>query len=325
MLKKTISTLFLLFGCFASASTGCLTDPEFFKTFEFFGTLLEVNKTNESAGQIFIQPYVYGGFAYGFFSPNWSLDAQPKFGVVTSQLNFYAGLTKSLELDIITGTYSCFYKKKESTALTDTLGGFAYQFLFDDKTNWTPNFRVLAYGIFPTGKGSNLGDHFNGTNASGLGAYGNQFGFSLNKTFDTDSCHPYALNLSMLYSLYYKTRVKGVSALGGGFQTSGVATPGSVLATLLSLEYVLIPHLFLCLDVEYIHTFRSKFKGFVGQNRDGSLAQVFSDTKDGFTLCPAVEYNFFNTLSIYAGAYFTPIGRNVVATAEGVFVLGYQF
>lgn len=323
-MKKSIFFLLALLKLH-SQETVCPTNPEFFRTFEFFGTLLEVNKTNINAGKVFTMPLVYGGYGYGFLSPSWSLESSPKLGLVTSTLQVYVGLSKEIELDVILGTYSCFYKKKESTALTDTLAGLCYQFLFEDKKTWMPNFRVLAYGIFPTGKGSNLGDHFDGTNASGLGAYGNQLGFCLNKIFKSESCHPFALNLSCVYSLYYQTKLKGVSSLGGSFQTKGIATPGSTLSTILSLEYVLIPHLFLCFDLQYLHTFKSKFKGTVGLKRDGSLASIFTGTRDSFTLCPALEYSVSSNLALYLGGYFVPFGRNSLATAEGVISAGYEF
>ena len=325
MHKKTVFSLLCFFSSVFSAPPICDLNPDYFHTLQFFGTLLEINKTNQDPGQVFLQPYIYGGYSYGVFNPQWNLNSHVQYGLVTSQLNLYVGLTKRLELDIIGGTYSCFYKKKESTALTDTLGGFSYQFLFEDTRNWTPNFRVLLYGIFPTGKGSDLGDHFNGTNASGFGAWGTQCGLSINKTFYHGPCHPYALNLSMIFSHYFKTKIKGVSFLNGGFQTKGVATPGSVLSTIVSLEYLLIPHVFLALDAEYFHTFSSTFKGSAGLNRDGSAAQIFSDTKDGFVVCPAIEWNLLEDLSIYFGGYFSPFGRNTIASAEGVFCLGYQF
>ncbi len=291
----------------------------------FFGTLLELNSSNVEPGTISLQTYFYGGYVYGNYRNNFSLDSSIQYGFLNPQVNAYCGLTSSLELDFITGMQTVFFEGKNDTAMNDTTLGFAYQPLFDDQHTTTPNLRFVFYEIFPTSAHHQQTPDLIGINASGAGSYGTEVGFCLNKNFYTFPCHPFNLSLNFTYTYRNLTRYKGINYFGGGPFTDIKLRPGGIFWSDLGFEIACTPLIYFCLDVQYTHILKSHYRGFVGDNYDGSLATISTNSKDLMTIAPALEFNITPNLGCYLGGYFTAFGRNTSAEALAAFAVAYSF
>jgi hypothetical protein len=291
----------------------------------FFGTLLELSSANVEQGTVSLQTYFYGGYVYGNYQNNFSLDRTLQYGFLNPQINAYAGLTSSVELDFITGMQTVFFQGKNDTSMNDTTLGLAYQPLFNDQHSNIPNLRFVFYEIFPTSAHDQATPDLIGINTSGAGSYGTEVGFTINKNFYTFPCHPYSLSLNFTYTYRYLTRYKGINFFGGGPFTDIRLRPGGIFWSDLGFEIALNTHIFFALDLQYTHILKAHYNGYVGYNFDGSLATVSTNSKDLFVVAPAFEFSVNPNFSCYLGGYFTAFGRNTSAEALGVFALAYSF
>ena len=291
----------------------------------FFGTLLELNSYNVSPGSISIQSYFYGGFVYGYYQDNYSLDSSNRYGVLNPQISVCSGLTERLELDLFIGTQTVFFQGISDTSMNDTILGFAYQPLFDDRHSNIPNLRLILYEIFPTSAHDQTSPDFLGINTSGTGTYGTEIGFTLNKNFYTFPCHPFNLSLNFTYTYKNTGHYRGINYFGGGPYTDIHLRPGGIFWSNLGYEIALSPTLFFCLDLQYVHVLKAHYRGFVGNNFDGSPAQLLTNSEDIFSIAPALEFNITSNFNIYLGGYFTAFGRNTTAQALATIALAYVF
>lgn len=291
----------------------------------FFGTLLELNSANVEQGTASLQVYFYGGYVYGSYQNNFSLNKTIQYGYLNPQVNAYFGLTSYLELDFITGMQTVFFKGKNDTAMNDTTLGLAYQPLFDDQHSNIPNLRFVLYEIFPTSAHHQVTPDLIGINTSGAGSYGTEIGFTINKNFYTSPCHPFNLSLNFTYSYRNLTRYKGINYFGGGPFTDIHLRPGGIFWSDLGFEIALNSQLFFSLDLQYTHILKAHYNGYVGYNFDGSLATISTSSKDLFVVAPALEININPNFACYLGGYFTAFGRNTSAEALATLAFAYSF
>lgn len=291
----------------------------------FYGTLLELPSINNSPGETTLEPYLYGGVNYGNYTNNWSLNKAGQFGVINVQLYGYIGITKSFQIDFTLEEQSIFFNNQSTTNLSDSFLGFGFQLLWQKKTNSNPNMRILIGEVFPTGKYQNLGSTFNGNNTTGNGSYGTMGALIIEKTFFIDPCHPFNINLNLIYTYFAPTRIHGINTYGGGRHTNGKINPGNPLVIALALEYCFTQKYLFALDFQYTHTFPAKFKGYSGFNPDGTIASILTGSQDLFTVTPAIEFGITPNLCIYLGGYFTVAGKNNNATAAGNFTIEGTF
>lgn len=283
----------------------------------FYGTLLELPSYNNDPGQVTFETYLYGGFVYGAYNNDWSLNKQLQAGTLNPQLFIYTGITKSLQALLVVQSQSVFFNHRSKTHLGDSFFGFGWQWLWEKPNTAQPNVRLSFGEGFPTGKYKNLNPFFQGADSSGQGAYATIIALVIDKTFYTNPCHPFNININLFYTHYLKTTLRGINTYGGGLRTKGVLGSGNTLLTSLSLEYCFTQKYLLALDLQYTHTFPTDFHGVSGFNPDGTLASIFTDSKDLFTITPAIEFGITPTMCFYIGGYFTAAGRNTTASAEG--------
>lgn len=300
-------------------------DPACNFTPNFFGTLLELNSANVEAGTVSLQVYLYGGYVYGSYNNNFSLNRSQQYGYVNPQVNAYFGLTQSLELDFITGMQTIFYQGKNDTGMNDTTFGFAYQPLFDDQHGSTPNLRFVLYEIFPSSERHQATPDFAGINTSGAGSYGTEIGFTLNKNFYISPCHPFNLSLNFTYTYRNLTHYKGINYFGGGPFTDIHLRPGGIFWSDLGFQIAFTPTISFCLDLQYDHILKAHYTGFVGNNFNGSPASISTSSKDLLIIAPAFEINITPDFSWYLGGLFTVFGRNTTAEALANLSLSYSF
>ena len=317
--KKPLIFLFFSFVFSFTYSDECVKDPS------FFGTLLELSPLNVSKGMATYQFYFYGGSSIGSFSNDWKLIKDGKYGIITVPNTYYIGLTDVVELDFYPTFQTICYKGRSKTSFTDLTGGLSFQILTDEKGKATPNFRVLTYAIFPTGEADRLDENFDGYDSTGSGAYGNQLGITVDKTFYSPKCHPFNIAFNLMYSWYYKTTLKGLTSYGGGPFSKIKITPGSNLFFDLASSFVLTKNLYFDLDLVYLKSFTPKTSKRLGLNLDGSIPSFSATSYELIAVAPAFEIHLTDNLAIYLGAYLTVAGRNASAIEQGAFSFSYSF
>lgn len=320
-MRKNPTVLSLLFSLIFSFthSDECVKDPS------FFGTLLELSPLNVSKGMATYQFYFYGGASIGTFTDNWKLAKDGKYGILTVPNTYYIGLTDVVELDFYPTFQTICYKGKTKTSFTDLAGGLSFQISTEEKEKATPNFRILTYAIFPTGEADRLNSDFDGYDSTGSGAYGNQVGITLDKTFYSYPCHPFNIAFNLMYTWYYKTTLRGLTSYGGGPFSKISVTPGSNLFFDLASSIVCTKNLYFDLDIVYLKSFTPKTSTSLGLNLDGSTPSFSASSYEFIAIAPAFEIHLTDNLAIYLGAYLTVAGRNTSAINQGAFSFSYSF
>jgi hypothetical protein len=135
------------------------------------------------------------------------------------------------------------------------------------------------------------------------------------------------------YAFAPPVHVRNFNAYGGGFGTDGTIYPGNIFTSLIGLELSLSQNWVLALDMEYQHTNKNRFSGEVGTanlitpviQQGPLLAAIGSPSSESFSMAPAIEYNWSESLGLIAGAWFTVAGRNASQFVSWTAAFNYYY
>lgn len=119
--------------------------------------------------------------------------------------------------------------------------------------------------------------------------------------------------------------MKGFNTYGGARNTRGVVYPGNTFTADAAIQYNFTKQWAFACDLIYGHGNKNRFSGKRGTNRDGTKANMTAPSNEQWSLAPAIEYNFSQTLGLIAGPWFTFAGRNSAQFASGVIALNMYF
>ncbi|MFI5333972.1 MAG: hypothetical protein ACHQT8_02250 [Chlamydiales bacterium] len=284
----------------------------------FTGPLLTPAAHVVPPGYINLEPYLFVDETYGSYDSEWHSHSTAKTFSLNPQLFFQIGVVKNVDFQI---SPQMFYTRKQgesSTQFGDLPIVFGFQLLQDKPGYWWPAIRLIVRESFPTGKFQKLNAHKNGTDGVGSGAFSTDVGLVMSRLFHTGGAHYLNTRIAFIYNALSNTHVKGFNTYGGGFGTSGTVHPGNSMVSLLGLEFTLALNWALALDVANTYVNKTTFSGKRGVTSAGVPAAVGGPSSSQWSLAPAIEYNFNESLGIIAGAWFTVAGRNSAQFASGV-------
>ncbi len=275
----------------------------------YTGTLLQFYGQNVDPGSLSITSYVYFLRQYGIYNSHWNVNHNPQFNIQTYEVFLETGITKWVDFNLNLYGITSQVHGRSTLAFSDLQAYLGFQLIKSQKETWVPDVRLLIGENFPTGQYQHLNPKKQGADVSGSGSYGTIVLLVLDKVYYHFPTHPISLNLNVYYTWLTKVHVRGVNAYGGAVDTKGVVNPGNQFTVNLSAEFSLTRNWVAGLDVHYLHTDRSSFRGAGGAGLSSS---------EQWSLAPCLEYNFSDHMSVEWGAWFSVAGRNAPAFAGGV-------
>jgi hypothetical protein len=284
----------------------------------FTGPLLTPSARVMPPGHVNLEPYLFWDVATGKYDDHWKAHTIPTFNTINPQLQVKYGLVDKIDL---TATIMSFYKftqGKSGSSFGDLFVGLEYQ-LFEGKPHdWITFAKFSIIEGFPTGKYQHLDPDRLLTDAGGEGSYITAAGLTLSKLFEFP-CKKYLgtrCNFSVLY--FTPTHIRGLSVFGGDPFTRGTVHHGATYLFFAGAEYTVTREFTLACDFFARYVQRKTFRGF-------SVTPISLPEQIQFSLAPAVEYNWSDSMGIIVGAWFSFTGRNAARFINGVAAFNYVY
>lgn len=290
------------------------------------GPLLSPQGTVVLYGEILLKSYLYGIVKTGQYDKNWhavsltdeySLVEDNFFSLQLHLMSFF-GLTPWCDLNI---TPQVFYQNssgQQAAYLGDLTVGLDFQLLEATASPYFPGIKLAVREVFPTGRYQMLSPRKMYTDQTGEGAFATQFALVFYKVFSLCHRHWLSMTASAEYTIPSAVEVLGFTAYGGGFGAHGTVLPGNRLQGIVSFEGTINRHWVLALDSVYIHADRSSFMGEPGISFAGRDADMGRASSEQWSLAPAIEYNWSESMGVIVGSWFSLMGRNSLQFYSGV-------
>lgn len=292
----------------------------------YTGPLITPSATMVSPGHAVLQPYIYFSGNYGAFNEDRKRVHAPNRLIINPQpIILQIGATPSVDTAIIMGTLAQWQQGQCSGGFQDIT--LQMGFLIQTQTLYVPKMKFTVGQSFPTGKYKNLNPEKLRLDATGAGAWKTTFTFALGKLFLWNTLHPLNTRLAFSYAVPTLIKVTNFNVYGGGYGANGTARPGNSFTADLGLELSINQPWVIALDFVYNCTNSLHFYGNPGTTtKNGPTpASVAGGFNDQFSLAPAVEYNFNDSMGLLGGVWFTVYGRNASNFVSGVFSWYWAF
>jgi hypothetical protein len=290
----------------------------------YTGPLVTPSATMVPPGMVMTQPYLFvNGNYQRFNSKRKAIDLPHNLYQVKGLSVFQIGLTNTSDFTITPSAAGQWENDQQGGGFGDlpiTIG-----FLFLKQTLYVPQIKFTITETFPTGRYQHLSSNGLGLSGLGGGSYQTQFGVTFGKVILWNTLHPMNTRLFIGYNIATPVHVKGFNFQGGGFGTDGVVRQGNTFSADLGLELSINQPWVIALDLVYTAQNITKFHGNPGVDKEGKPAAVGGGYNDNFSLAPAIEYNFNDSLGIITGVQFSVYGRNSLNFASGQFSFYYFF
>ncbi|MFS8564508.1 MAG: hypothetical protein LVR00_09530 [Rhabdochlamydiaceae bacterium] len=269
------------------------------------GPLLAPSSHNVPYGHVNIEPYLYWTQYRGIYDNNWKFAAQHHFTVYTLSVPLQFGILPYTEFDISPQAYYSYSQGQSSLQFADLPLALSFQLLNDKPGKpWPPAIKLRFGANAPTGKFDHLKPSKQGTDQSGIGSWYPGVGLVFGNLFHLSGSHFLALRYFFNYNIPVGASVRGSNIYGGTTKTRGTIYPGAGFTANLGLEYSISQPWTLALDILYNYQAKNRFSGY-----DGG-APMTSPSSANYSLAPAIEYNFSDTIGLIGGSWFTIAGRN---------------
>lgn len=324
--KWTIGFVFILSAHFIFADKGLpasITAAQEIEEPWFTGPLLTPSGHIVPGGYYNIEPYTYVNVLTGAYDTHWHAMSSVNFYNVMWQIFFQIGLADWMDFQFVPSASWNGTQGVSSLVVNDPLLYVDFQLYQNSKKKYLPAIKLTIQETFPLGKYQRLDPEMQLTDLGGAGAYTTTFGLSFSTLFHLSGIHYISLRWNGYYALSTPVRVKGLNAYGGAYNTKGTVRPGNGFGYYIGMESTLSKNWVFALDIAGQFRNKSTFSGEKGISTAGLPASVGQHSSVSFSLAPAIEYNFSDSLGIIAGSQFTVAGRNSPQFASGVIAINY--
>jgi hypothetical protein len=287
------------------------------------GPLITGSGVTLPKGTINIQPYIFYTVDYAAFDANRKSHSIKNLYITNPQFGFGYGITDRISFGFLASWIHKKQSSQSSNHFSDTQVGFDFGLVRE--TPYIPAIKFTLKETFPSGRYENFNPNKATVEATGTGAYSTSFAITSSKVLWFWLTHPMNLRLSLNYTFSSNVNVKGFNSYGGGFSTDGKVKVGNDFFISFGYEFSFTQKAVFALDLAYEYQNKSTFKGINGTTALGSIAPVGSLSRDVLSLAPALEYNFNQSLSLVAGAWFSVWGKNTSDFAAGIATIIYSF
>lgn len=310
-----ILAAFLLFFTILTSQCEGLSPPYGAKDSPWFtGPLLTPSARVVAPGHYVLEPYLYWTEFNGIYTNDWRQKSLPKFYEITTQLVYKIGIIEGVNIG---GNIQEFYgwtRGKSAFAFGDMPIGFDLEVY--KGTHWF--LKLSLQEIFPTGKYDKLDPKKLGTDIGGAGSYVTSAAFTIGHLHHFCGDHFLSTRLNIAFFAPAPVGVKGLNVFGGDPSTSGRVYPGNAISLFLGAEYSLTKNWSLACDIGGQYSGKNHFKG-------KSLVPVGTPSSAQFSVAPAIEYNWNETVGLIAGTWFTFAGRNSSRFINAVVAVNINF
>ena len=332
MRKKTIRGGILLFilvsffrGEFLEATKGPEeVNPKEIKLDPWFtGPLLASSAEVVPFGFINIEPYLFTTIDFANYNRHWHSESQPNFYSINPEIVVEIGIAKSVHFQFTPQLFWNEFQGKSSVRIGDLPLQLDFQLVTAKDTDWWPNMLLFVQETMPTGHYQRLDPKKKGVDITGLGSFSTSIGLALSKQTWFGGAHWLSTRFNFIPRFSLPVHVKGFNTYGGGYGTRGKVYPGVFYQTILSFEFAFTRNWAFAIDLFNAYGNKTRFKGKPGFTSKGAHANVGHSSFTFFSLAPAIEYNWSESLGLIAGCWFTVAGRNTQNFASAVIALNY--
>ncbi len=284
----------------------------------FTGPLIAPSGYTVKPGHISVQSNLDLFVTTGLYDSEWKNISTPNLYSQRLRIRIKAGATSWLDVHI---TPIFGFKETEgqtSFGCFDFPLGLSFQLLTSEIENPWPALRLIVRTLVPCGKYQKLKPGRLGTDAFGNGCWYPEIAIVSSKLWHLGKEHYLEIRFYSGYRVGVPTSVKGLSVYGGDASTRGTSYPGNIFFADLAFEYNMTQNWALASDIYYYHRNRSRFSG-------RSKIPVGLPSSEGFSIAPALEYNFSKEVGLIGGVWFSYLGRNYPKFANGILSLNAYF
>ncbi len=269
------------------------------------GSLAAPSPAPFAEGVLGVEPYFLDKRGDGAFDSNGTLHSSPPGGdQLRSFTSVQYGVTGDLGIQIVPAIVHSL-NGSAATGLADLPVRVKYRWFRGGTEIWLPSLTTTAGITVPVGKFDNLRKASDGF---GGGVYTALQQALLQSVFATDG-HANRMRLwGTMSEPLDSVRLHGVSTYGTAAGFDGTAILGDAAELGIADEFAIDRRWVLALDM--VQDF-GKGTHLRSQGYTGALPDMATS---GFSVAPAVEYNFSASIGVIAGAQFAMAGRNSSST-----------
>lgn len=286
----------------------------------FTGPLLAPGGHVVPKGMINVEPYLFYTVNTGLYDREWKVIDIPNFTSVDFQILIYIGITDWMDILFAPQSEWNAFEGTSSLQIGDLPIQLEFQVLDFSSKPILPSLKVYIGESFPIGPFQKGKPENFTTDLSGSGSFETTLGFVLSGLFEPWYCHFLDWRLNGFVTFFTNVPIKGITVYGGVPTTKGTISPGLEWGGIVAFQYTLTKHWALALDIEGIYENKTSFKGFPGT----TLPLILGIPSNfSFSIAPAIEYNFNESLGMILGTWFTLAGRNTPEFYSIVFAVNY--
>ena len=309
MIRANLQELCFLGLCLllpaAAASAEEASDDAILKAQWWTGPLVAPSPAPFAEGVLGVEPYLLDKRGDGAFDNNGTLHSSPPGGdQLRSFVSLQYGVTGDLGVQIVPAIAHGL-NGGAATGLGDLPVRVKYRIFRGHAGFWHPQLNLVAGVTLPTGRLDNLSKSSDGFGSGAVMAMQQ----ALPQTVFVTGGHANRMRLWGTASEPLDgVRLHGVSTYGTAAGFDGVAVLGNSAELGIADEFALDQRWVLALDVvqDFGKGAHLRAMGFTGAMPDVATS--------GFSVAPAVEYNFSGGLGVIAGAQISTFGRNSSST-----------
>jgi hypothetical protein len=308
------------------AKEGDLPDDESKYPAPWFTGPLEAASGNViPVGHYNLEPYVNLYIYSSSYDNDWKAQDIPTLWSLNPQFIIEVGLTPWMDFQI---TPSWFWNYREGSAHWE-MGDWVVQFDFQlhqdqlPHIDWLPSIKLTLRETIPLGRYRNLIFKNQRTDIGGAGSWVSGAALVFSKLLRMYDIHYFNTRLSLEFNWSAPVHVKSFNSYGGGYGTNGTAYPGLNYQIDAGFEYNLTRNWALALDIIGNWNGGGRFSGTPGVLPNGAPASNVFLASAQYSLAPAIEYNWSDSLGVIAGSWFTVAGRNSPQFSSIIIALNY--
>lgn len=291
----------------------------------FTGPLFAQAATVIPLGHINFEPYFFATNNFANYNNRWKSKPKPDFWSLSSPLPFWIGIAPWADIIIQPTVLWNRTQNASSWGFGDFVAALEFQILqgSSQRGKWMPSIKLSFYETFPTGKYRNSHPSKKLTDLGGFGAYSTEVLLVVGNLEHVYGSHYFHWELNFDYFISTNVHVQGINAYGGGYGTNGHVSPGQIFEVDIGMEYNLTQNWALAMDIIGDWRASTHFHGTPGVTPTGTIAQNSQKASALFSLAPAIEYNFSESLGLIGGVWFTVAGKNTANFYSGSIALNY--
>ena len=287
----------------------------------FTGPLLAPTAEVIPVGHFNLEPYIFATANTAVYNKEWHSQKIPTLWVINPLCLVQAGITSWLDFQFIPS----FQYAHRSGAAAWELQDWTFQLdaQLIAQSSWFPSIRFSVIETIPLGNYRNLNPKKLRTDQSGFGSWATDFQLVFAQLYHIRGHYFMNWRLALTGSIPAPVHVKGFNTYGGGYGTNGTTYPGKEFSWDFAIEINLSRNWTFACDVVGSWVFSGRFRGNPGQSVFGTPATNVLPPSVVYSVAPAIEYNWNESIGLIAGWWGSFAGKN--SNKFSSFVIAFNY